>query len=90
MREAREETGLEVTLIDLLGVYSDPRRDDRGHTVSVVFVGRASGHPTGGDDARHARGWLPESPPPLAFDHGKIIADYLAWRRQDAARFRSC
>ncbi len=46
VREAREEMGLEVTLRALLGVYSDPARDPRGHTVSVVYVGTARGEPT--------------------------------------------
>lgn len=90
VREAFEETGLAVTLVDLLGVYSDPGRDARGHTVSVVFVGRAHGVPKGGDDARVAQGWKPESPPPLAFDHAKIVMDYLTWRQREASRFRSC
>ncbi len=89
-REAFEETGLVVTLVDLLGVYSDPGRDARGHTVSVVYVGRAHGVPEGGDDARTARAWKPESPPPLAFDHARIVADYLDWRVRDALSFRSC
>jgi 8-oxo-dGTP diphosphatase len=90
VREALEETGLSVTLVDLLGVYSDPGRDVRGHTVSVVYVGRAHGVPTGGDDARVAQGWKPESAPPLAFDHARIVADYLAWRQHEASKFRSC
>ena len=46
--------------------------------------------PKGGDDARVAQGWQPESPPPLAFDHAKIVADYLGWRRRDASNLRSC
>jgi 8-oxo-dGTP diphosphatase len=76
VREAREETGLEVDLTDLLYVYSDPRRDPRRHTVSTVFLGRASGEPRGGDDAAEARafGWG-ELPAPLAFDHADILHD---------------
>lgn len=77
MREAREETGLEVTLTRLLGVYSDPARDPRGHTVSVVFVGEARGEPAAGDDAARVVVTSPESPPVLAFDHAQILADYL-------------
>jgi 8-oxo-dGTP diphosphatase len=76
VREAKEETGLDVTLVDLLYVYSDPRRDPRRHTVSTVFLGRAVGEPKGADDADEAVafGWaaLPE---PLAFDHGEILRD---------------
>lgn len=76
VREAKEETGLEVTLVELLYVYSDPRRDARRHTVSTVFLGRASGEPRAGDDAAEARafGWS-ELPSPLAFDHREILED---------------
>jgi len=80
MREAREETGLDVTLAGLLGVYSDPARDPRGHTVSVVFVGKAHnpGSILGGDDAAEAAFFMPESlPGDIVFDHSKIIDDFL-------------
>ncbi len=80
VREALEETGLTVTLTGLLGVYSDPGRDPRGHTVGVVYVGEASGEPVAGDDAGKARPFDPESPPPLVFDHDRILADYLRHR----------
>jgi 8-oxo-dGTP diphosphatase len=76
IREAREETGLEVTLTDLLYVYSDPRRDPRRHTVSAVFLGRAAGEPVGGDDAAEARAVPWDAlPAPIAFDHGDILGD---------------
>jgi 8-oxo-dGTP diphosphatase len=78
VREAREETGLEVELVSLLGVYSDPARDPRGQTVSIVYVGRARGEPLAGDDAGAYAIVDPVSPPPLAFDHARIVADYLA------------
>lgn len=75
-REAREETGLDVTLTDLLYVYSDPRRDPRRHTLSAVFLGRADGEPAGGDDAAEARAFSWDAlPAPLAFDHGEILRD---------------
>lgn len=76
VREAREETGLEVILTDLLYVYSDPRRDPRRHTLSAVFLGRAHGVPAGADDAEEARafGW-DALPAPLAFDHAEILGD---------------
>ncbi len=76
VREAREETGLDVTLEELLYVYSDPRRDPRRHTLSVVFLGRASGEPVGADDAAEARAfpWT-QLPSPLAFDHADILGD---------------
>jgi 8-oxo-dGTP diphosphatase len=79
-REAREETGLEVTLTDLLGVYSDPGRDARGHTISTVFIGRADGPPRAGDDAAQARVFPRDALPPLVFDHPTILADYARYR----------
>jgi 8-oxo-dGTP diphosphatase len=80
-REAREETGLDVHLLGLLGVYSEPGRDPRGHTISVVFVGEARGEPAAGDDAAAIIVADPEAPPPLAFDHEQILRDYLRrWR----------
>jgi 8-oxo-dGTP diphosphatase len=82
IREAREETGLEVTLKGLLGVYSDPARDPRGHTVGVVYVGEARGEPVAGDDAGAFAIVDPAQTPPLAFDHAKILADYLARMRR--------
>ena len=81
VREAREETGLEVTLAGLLGVYSDPARDPRGHTVTVVFIGSARGRPRAGDDAGDVALFDPASPPVMAFDHAQILADYRELRR---------
>jgi 8-oxo-dGTP diphosphatase len=81
VREALEETGLEVHLTALLGVYSRPDRDPRGQTIAVVYIGSANGAPRGQDDARDARLFAPAHPPaPLAFDHAQIIADYRHWR----------
>jgi 8-oxo-dGTP diphosphatase len=85
VREAREETGLEITLGDLLGVYSDPGRDPRGHTVSVVYVATASGTPAAGDDAAAIFVTDPEAAPALAFDHDRILGDYKRWRRHRAS-----
>jgi 8-oxo-dGTP diphosphatase len=84
MREAREETGLAVTLREILGVYSDPARDPRGHSVAIVYVATATGEPVAGDDAAAVIVTDPESSPPLIFDHGKILADYLVKRRASA------
>lgn len=85
VREAFEETGLEVELETLLGVYSRPDRDPRGQTVSVVFVARATGSPRGQDDALTARAFrLRELPSPLAFDHDRILADYAHYRATGA------
>jgi 8-oxo-dGTP diphosphatase len=81
VREMREETGLEVTLTGLLGVYSDPARDPRGHTVSIIYTGQAHGVPVAGDDAGAVRSVLPDDLPRLAFDHARILADYRLRRR---------
>jgi 8-oxo-dGTP diphosphatase len=82
VREAGEETGLAVRLEALLGCYSDPRRDPRGHTVSAVYVGWAEGSPVAADDAALAEAFTPTGlPVDLAFDHGLILADYLHYRR---------
>ena len=78
MREAREETGLDIELIGLLGVYSDPARDTRRHTLSTVFVARAA-HPENleaGDDAAAAAFWPLEALPELAFDHARILQHF--------------
>ena len=79
-REVREETGLGTSIRRLVWVYSDPHRDPRGHTVSVVFLlAVESGTPEGGDDAMEARWFLLGELPELAFDHAKIINDALAF-----------
>lgn len=81
VREAREETGLRVRLKVLLGCYSDPRRDPRGHTASAVYVAEAHGAPEARDDARDVGVFDPGATPELAFDHARILADYLRFRR---------
>jgi 8-oxo-dGTP diphosphatase len=82
VREAAEETRLVVTLTGLLGCYSDPSRDPRGHTVTLVYVGWAQGEPCAQDDAKHLCICLPtQLPQPLAFDHAVILADYLRFRQ---------
>lgn len=81
VREAKEETGLDVELTSLFHCYSDPTRDPRQHTVSTVFVGRARGEPAGADDAAEARVFaLDALPSPIVFDHGLILSDYIAFR----------
>jgi 8-oxo-dGTP diphosphatase len=81
MREAAEETGLEVHLLALLGLYSDPARDPRGHTVTAVYVAEARGEPRALDDARSVRIVQPDAlPDQLAFDHAQVLADYGDYR----------
>ncbi len=81
MREAREETGLQVQLERQFHTYSDPDRDARGHTVSVVFVAAAAGQPRGGDDAAAARLFSRHDlPADLVFDHGTVLEDYFSGR----------
>lgn len=81
-REAFEETGLDVELVELFHVYSDPQRDPRQHTLSVVFIGRADGDPVGGDDVAEARAFSEfDLPWEIAFDHRRILADYFHYRR---------
>ena len=86
VREAEEETGLAVRLVRQLGAYSDPARDPRGHTVSVVFLADADGVPVGADDAARAEVFPIDALPPLAFDHGEIVADFLGGRAQRLRR----
>ncbi len=82
IREAQEETGLAVTLTELFGVYSDPQRDPRRHTIGIVFIASATGEPVGADDAADAGVFTAEAlPAPLAFDHGQILADYFTYKR---------
>ena len=80
-REALEETSLGVNLIRQFHVYSDPQRDSRGHTISVVFIGSAHGTPIGADDAVEARVFEKNAlPAALAFDHREILSDYFNQR----------
>ncbi len=78
VREAREETCLEVELLGQFHTYSDPARDPRMHCISTVFVARAEGTPKAEDDAKSVavfpKDRLPEV---MAFDHRKILEDYL-------------
>ena len=81
VREAKEETGLDVKLKDLLYVYSDPKRDPRFHTITTVFIAEAQGTPRGMDDAEKAKVFSIENIPfdELVFDHAKILKDYLLY-----------
>lgn len=80
-REALEETQLAVTLVEQFAVYSDPGRDLRQHTLSVVFLATAQADPAAGDDAKTAAIIQPwESPGQLCFDHDRILQDYWRYR----------
>ena len=79
VREALEETSLQVELISQFQAYSDPRRDPRGHTISVVFIAKASGEPRAADDAQEAGIFQADALPTLlAFDHRQILTDYFS------------
>ena len=79
-REAKEETGLDVSLLEQFFTYSDPKRDPRLHTISTVYIADASGPPVGADDAAEARVFpLHALPTDLCFDHDRILADYRAY-----------
>jgi len=83
-REMLEELGVEVTILDILGVYSKPNRDPRDHTISVVFICEYEGKPEAGDDAT-TFGEFPEGMVPeleLAFDHKQIVRDYRKWLKK--------
>ncbi|WP_297536402.1 NUDIX hydrolase [Thermococcus sp.] len=78
-REMKEETGLDVRILRLVGVYSDPGRDPRGHTVSVAFLCLGEGKLKAGDDAKEVHVFPVDEALklPLAFDHGRILRDAL-------------
>ena len=82
VREAKEETSLDVTLPEQFYTYSNPDRDPRHHTVSTVYIAAADGMPRGADDAKSARLFRENNlPSPLAFDHGQILRDYFVFKK---------
>lgn len=86
-REAHEETGLTVKLVEQFFTYSDPKRDPRQHTLSTVYLATAEGEPAGADDAAEARAFaLDALPKDLCFDHGTILSDYRTYKRTGQRR----
>jgi 8-oxo-dGTP diphosphatase len=82
IREAKEETSLEVTLREQFHTYSDPDRDPRHHTVTTVFIGKGAGTPKAADDAKRLGVFTEKDlPKPIVFDHRKIIDDYFRYRQ---------
>lgn len=78
VREAREETSLEISKLRLVGCYSDPLRDERLHTISTVFAAEGQGKAKAADDAANLEIFTFDMlPRTLCFDHNKILADYL-------------
>ncbi|MBU0614488.1 MAG: NUDIX hydrolase, partial [Nanoarchaeota archaeon] len=77
VREAKEETNLELTELKQFHTYSDPKRDPRGHTISIVFTAKGSGELKGMDDAKLAKVFTNDNLPELAFDHEQILNDYF-------------
>ncbi len=81
VREAQEEVSLTVKLTALLGIYSDPARDSRGHTVTAVYIAEAHGLPVAADDAKNCQLYtLDNLPEVLAFDHAQVLSDYKKYR----------
>jgi 8-oxo-dGTP diphosphatase len=82
IREAKEETSLDVQLLEQFYTYSDPRRDSRHHTISTVYIAAAQGLPRGADDAKRAQIFLADRlPRTLVFDHPRILSDYFAYKK---------
>ncbi len=81
IREAKEELNVDIGLREILGVYSDPERDPRKHIVSIVFIADTEENPQAGDDASDFE-WVDlDDTSEFAFDHGKILEDYLKWKK---------
>jgi ADP-ribose pyrophosphatase YjhB (NUDIX family) len=83
VREAREETGLEVELIEQFHTYSNPRRDPRQHNITTVYIARSTGGTLQAQDDAQEIGIFSEAdlPPQLAFDHNEILKDYFIYKK---------
>lgn len=88
-REAEEETCMTVRGLRQFRAYSDPARDPRHHTISVVFIARAEGEPRGGDDAKRTGVFrLDDLPENMVFDHASVLHDYKLYKEQGGSEPR--
>ena len=91
-REAEEELLVKVEPIDILGVYSDPNRDPRGHIISITFIAKInSGEPEAGDGVAELK-WIEINnikDIKLGFDHSRILSDYEVWRKNKGTYWSS-
>lgn len=84
IREAKEETSLDIQLQCQMHTYSDPKRDPRKHTISTVFIAQAKGNPVAQDDAQEINVFSKDELNfPLAFDHEKILTDYFERKKRN-------
>jgi ADP-ribose pyrophosphatase YjhB (NUDIX family) len=84
VREAKEETSLDVQLQSQMHTYSDPQRDPRKHTISTVYIAKAKGNPVARDDAQETKVFVGNKVNmPLAFDHEKILSDYFDRKKEN-------
>jgi ADP-ribose pyrophosphatase YjhB (NUDIX family) len=82
IREAKEETSLDIKIEEQLHTYSDPDRDPRHHTVTTVFIAKGVGSPKAADDAKNVSIFNETNLPyPIVFDHRKIISDYFRYKK---------
>lgn len=82
IREAKEETSLDIQLVGQLHTYSDPARDPRHHTITTVFLASATGTPAAADDAKKSGLFSEDNlPSPIVFDHKKILSDYFQYKK---------
>ncbi len=82
IREAKEETSLDVTLIEQFHSYSDPDRDPRFHTVSIVFIAKGGGVLKADDDAKNAKVFVKDNlPADIVFDHKQILDHYFKYQQ---------
>lgn len=86
-REAKEETSLDVRLLEQFHAYSNPSRDNRFHSVSVVYIAKAEGVPKADDDAEEAGIFQEDTlPQPIVFDHARILSDYFRYQKGEGLR----